>query len=405
MTLQCRFKELKVQLDQAVQDQTSSIKVHRCVDISAHRDFLTLSWLGDLDYWRSHAVDAEVRRRRKLPENKGVSEERLRRLSLPLILKRHAHKQERAYALERVVFFKTANLVPETLEKMAPDCVPGYREAPLHRHIVLARCEKAVDKGGEPEFTRWRVQTKFHRLASDVIKSLSDEIFPKPLPERRKRRWIWLVCLAILVAALGAATAVLTVPELKTRFLPHPLHVDRDELESLRTQLAEMVEVDQALRDQIAAGRQVDAETATRLTELDQEIAALWARLAALPVPGTQMDRIGQAACLPVRHEGDRAFPTFLYAITLDRDASLSLRPLADGVEMARNRGFTEMPEQPASQLGIAAFETLVRPTSNEARARSCRHFVLLIENDPQDAGRYIARREAVERHFYVFRP
>ncbi len=117
------------------------------------------------------------------------------------------------------------------------------------------------------------------------------------------------------------------------------------------------------------------------------------------------MDRIGQAACLPVRRQGDRVFPTFLYAITLDHDTTLSLRPLSDGLDAARLRGFTDLPDQAAFQLGLPAFEALVRPVSAQAQARSCRQFVLLIENDPQDAERYIARREAVERHFYVFRP
>lgn len=405
--VQCRFKELKVQLDQEVQDQTSQRKIHRSVDASAHREFLTLSWVGDLDYWRSRAVDQEVDRLAKIPQGKDVPKARLRRLSLATVLERYAHKRERNYALERVVFFKTSNLIPETLEKMAPDCVPEYREAPFHRHIVLARSEKAVDKGCEPEFSRWRVQPKFHRLASDVIKSLIREIFPTPLPKRRKRWawWLWIIGFTVFASLVAAAAVLVAVPELRPHFLQSKEHIDPDEWARLQARLALMAATDQALRDQLATGELADAEAERRLGVLDDEVAELWARLAALPVPGAQMDRVGGAACLPVRHEGDRVFPTFLYAITLDRDDTVSLRPLADGLEAARLRGFTDLPDQPAFQLGIAAFDSLVRPVSAEAQARSCRHFVLLIENDPQDAQRYIARREAVERHFYVFRP
>ncbi len=403
--IQCRFTELKVQLDQEVQDKTSERKIHRSVDVSAHREFLTLSWLGDLDYWRARAVDQEAGRLRNLPQNEGASTARLQRLSLATVLERYAHKRERNYALERVVFFKTSNLIPETLEKMAPDCVPEYREAPFHRHIVLARCEKAVDKGCEPEFTRWRVQPGFHRLAGVVVNSLIREIFPTPLLKRRRGGWLWPLCIALLVAVLAAAIALLTVPELRERFLPQTDRIERPELEGLRAQLAAMVETDLALREEMAAGSLADAGTEQRLGELDREITELWARLAALPMSGAQMDRVGEAACLPVRHEGNRVFPTFLYAITLDRGATLSLRPLAEGLEAARLLGFAELPAQPVLELGISEFESLMRPTSVEAQARSCRHFVLLIENDPQDAQRYIARREAVERHFYVFRP
>lgn len=386
---------------------TSQRKIHRCVDASAHREFLTLSWLGDLDYWRSRAVDQEADRLANMPQSKGVPKARLWRLSLATVLERYAHKRERNYALERVVFFKTSNLIPETLEKMAPDCVPDYREAPFHRHIVLARSEKAVDIGGEPEFTRWRVQPKFHRLASDVVKSLIREIFPTSLPKRRKRWpwWLSIIVFTLLASLIAAAAALVTLPELRDRLLPPSDHVARSELQSLRDQLASMGEADQALREQLAAGSLADAGTEQRLGELDHEITELWARLAALPVSDAQMDSIDQPACLPVRHEGDRVFPTFLYAITLDRDVTLSLRPLAEGVEAARLRGFTDLPDEPAFALGILEFETLVRPASLEAENRSCRHFVLLIENDPQDAQRYIARREAVERHFYVFRP
>lgn len=406
MRSQCRFAELKVQLDQGIQDRTQLRKIHRSVDVSAHREFLTLSWLGDLDYWRSLAIDREAARLHKRPEYKHASKGRLRRIARKDVLDRFAHRQERLHAVERMVFFKTCDLIPEALEKMAPDCVAGYREAPLHRHVVLERWQAPTDKGTELEFSRWRLQPAFHRSAAAVVASLLADIFPTRLPDPRPGPpwWWWLV--AVLVSVLLLAGYLACNPEISARLSTTSVVTENDrrdqELADLRSQM------EQLLNEQALAGEHLDAEARAHLLRLESELTALSARLAALAslqASETSFDHVGAAACLPVRREGDRVFPTFLYAITLDRDATLSLRPLAEGLQAARERGFTTMPEQAASRLDIAAFEALVRPVSEEARSRSCRHFVLLIENDPQDAGRYIARREAVERHFYVFRP
>ena len=407
MSIQCRITALKAGLDLGIRRHTALPKPDRAAYVSAEEDFLALSWQGDLDYWRRIDLDHRVEEQSKTPGNSKVSKENLRRLNLGPMLERYAEKRKLLYIFERIVFFKTSHLIPKSLEKLTSECDDAYREAPLHRYIVLERCQKPADKGVDPVLGCWQVQPIFHLGDAELAAALLAEIYPKPLPKSRKcwLKWLWIICIAVLVSAMAAATVLLTAPELRDWILPRPDHIDRSELESLREQLAAMGETDQALRDQLAANSLVDAVTELHLGELDREIAELWARMAALPVSGTQMDRIGEAACLPVRREGDRVFPTFLYAITLDREATLSLRPLADGLDAARLRGFTDLPDQPAFQLGIPAFESLVRPVSAQAQARSCRHFVLLIENDPQDAQRYIARREAVERHFYVFRP
>lgn len=408
MGVQCRYSELKAQLDQGIQQLSQKCETHRFVDVTAHRDFLTVSWLGNLDYWRALALEKETERLRKTEQYKSVAKDRLRLLGFENIRPRFAHKQAREYAVERVVFYKTSNLVPESLEKFAPDCAAGFREAPLHRHVVLARYQPAADEGGELAFVHWRIQPAFHRNSSDLVARLLEEIFPPALPElARKPRWWWRLVIAAAVSGLLVLSGYLALEPgvrdaLAAVFGPGGDAQRDTELDLLRSQL------EQRLDEQESARGREGAASEARLAGLESEISNLSERLAALTSLRTSdlhLDRVGAAACLPVRYEGHRAFPTYIYAITLDQDAGISLRALPDGLASARAAGYPTISGNSTGQLGIAEFESLVRPLSDEARNRSCRHFALLIENDPQDAGRYIAQREAIERHFYVFRP
>ena len=411
MSIECRITELKAGLDLGIRRHGASLTPDREARVFGHEGFLTLSWQGDLDYWRRIDLDCRVQEQRKAPGNGNVSRAKLRRLNIEPVRKHYADKRKLLYIFERVVFFKTSHLIPKTLQKLTTECDDAYREAPLHRYVVVERCQKPADKGAEPVFGCWQIQPVFHLGGDETATALLAEIYPKTVQDRLNPVFLWLIAVALTAVLVSGIALARHAPALEQRVLSFIGRLDPAReaelagLERLRARLAQMEETYQTLRENVEAGRVGEAATATRLAGLDLEISGLWERLAALPLSGPAMDRVGEAACLPVRHEGDRVFPTFLYAITLDRDATLSLRPLVDGMESARDHGFTAVPDQASFQLEIPAFESLVSSTSSEAQARSCRHYVLLIENDPQDAGRYIAGREAVERHFYVFRP
>ncbi|WP_417490130.1 hypothetical protein [Maricaulis sp.] len=152
--------------------------------IEAHADFLAVSWSGDLDYWRGIEVDRESRRLEKLPRSRTIAKTRLRAQSVKAVLERYAHKQDGPYAVERMVFYKASERVPKSLETHAAECIASFHDVPLHRYLILERCQPVADEHAELIFTRWRVQKDKHSDLCAVVTALHAEINAEPVPDK-----------------------------------------------------------------------------------------------------------------------------------------------------------------------------------------------------------------------------
>jgi hypothetical protein len=185
--------------------------------VEAHPDFLALSWQGDLAYWGGIEVEREIVRLRKLFENRKVLPGRLRHRCVEAVIERYAHKQNGPYAIERMVFYKASEMVPKSLETHAAECIASFHDAPLHRYLVLGRCQPAADCHAELIFTRWRVQDRKYSQVCEVVTALHAEINAVPVPMKAGEAsgpgpwWVWLVVIAAALAGALAASGGLLV--------------------------------------------------------------------------------------------------------------------------------------------------------------------------------------------------
>lgn len=228
MSESTRFEQLKTELAACcypaktklvVKDSQSAAPVvfpDRGTQLVAHADFLAVSWQGDLDYWRGVEAAREEKRLGKLIGNEAVPRRDRRRLSLEAVRKRYFYKQNGPYAIERMVFFKSSERVPKSLEALALECLSHFHDAPLHNFIILERCQPVADEYAELFFTRWRGQGKNHRELADVVAALAAEINVEPIGKHARAgesgRWpSWsMVFAAALVGLAGGAALVLS---------------------------------------------------------------------------------------------------------------------------------------------------------------------------------------------------
>ena len=187
--------------------------------LEAHPDFLAVSWQGDLDYWCGIELAREIKRLGKLTGDRFVPRRRREPLALEAVRKRYAHKQNGPYAIERMVFYKSSERIPKSLEMLAAECIASFHDAPLHHYVILERCQPAADDHAELIFTRWRVQAPQPRNSEAVVTSLAAEINAKACDSKGAAgepwHWpIWLVALLALAFGLlaGAGLVLFALP-------------------------------------------------------------------------------------------------------------------------------------------------------------------------------------------------
>ena len=191
----------------------------RKVVLEAHPDFLAVSWQGELDYWRGIELKRETARLGKLTGDRFVPKRRRAPLALEAVRKRYAHKQNGPYAIERMVFYKSSERVPKSLETLAAECIASFHDAPLHHYVILERCQPAADNYAELIFTRWRVQKPQPRDSKAVVTSLAAEINAKACDGKggagEPEPWpVWLIALIALSVGLiaGASLILFALP-------------------------------------------------------------------------------------------------------------------------------------------------------------------------------------------------
>jgi len=448
-----RFELLKTRIDKAVQERgTPGYWEDRHVEASVSDEFLALSWEGSKDYWAARSWARKLKGLSKsladrpsyLPDIRQRREEEIAKA----IGKQFREKRPGPYALECFVFFKTSNIAPAALVHMAHGCVPAFENAPLHTYFVIRREQPAVDKYEDLYFTAFKADTKTHRDEDALIRHLFDSIYLPKAPidgggtETEPCRLCRTLGLLALVLLLAAAVA-LAIPQSRERLfdalgLARQAQVDavsgelselRAEYDALAAQALQLsLDLEQAraaeletggapdvpddMADEAAAAHEAaETDLRARLAETEAELARLAGLLEqrGAPVPDDRMP-LGLPPCLPVEptaspHGGA---PGYLFDIRLS-GAGIALRsPRGPFALSDADRADPDFPVDltyPADPLSVPAFERLASPISRAAAEAGCAQYVLLREGAAGGRDRYIAQRDAVERHFYVYRP
>lgn len=419
-----RFDTLSADLRSAA----ASIVTRDCREITAtaHDGFMTVSWSGDREYklalefekaWRNHKkARTQLERSQHLrPENEDKERERIGtecRRRIPKGGPPH-------FVYECYVFHKSSDLIPPALEQMHPALVALFRRAPLHHFFLIERCEVRADHGGGKVFTEWSNE-KNHASAGELIAALKARICPPPCPgqddkEPTKFPHIPWAAIGFFVLALILAIILL--------------------VQGFLSGTADGSGNSTVLSGPTTSGQAVFEEAAPQsdLSRLHEEHAAMAAQLDALagqPGEAAAMEQIAALAgtvahlteeiggeirtggldlppCLPVRGTGGRRVPAYLFMAYV-ADAGITpvrlqpAAPAAGWAEAAAALPYVAAP--PARPLTAAEFAAQSRPLFEASEAAGCRHFVMLVEDDPRDAGAYIANRQAVEDHFYIYR-
>ena len=386
----------------------STLELSRQVSLTAHEDHLSISWLRTSEDWVCIKYKKDVDAANKaLPRNEALS-----KAGLAGFLSQHrelfvqSNKSVR-FRIERYVFYKTSPAVPNGLAEMAPDCAELYRKAPLHHYFVIGRCENP-DNGKRPDaFSAWSVIGSPAPGMADLLTKLLGEIRPPLILElfyTDTLRW-WcavmkFVTFLVVVMAISFAFVSWRYPDLRDDFYRWAGIAPNARIEAVQL---DMNTARSTLSDRISAlesdveQSSFEAETSRQAAVIDELVSEEYVE----EVSGG----LSVEACLPVNRDNDRFIPTYLYVITLLPGGHVNLTSLAQGMTSSHALGFVEPVAIIREGMSVEAFESLVTPVSEEARSRDCRHFVLLMENDPADASRYIAQRDAVERHFYIYRP
>ena len=440
VTQSARFGALKEQLDQAVQTRLAKgyWDSGRDVDVSAHDEFLAISWRGKVSYWAARAWDRKLRQldkvRSSLPEGARVDREKQLDDAAKDIRDRFQHRHDGPYALESFVFFKTSNIAPPSLVHMASHCVEAFQQAPLHTHFVIHRFQGVVDKGEALRFCGFEAERKTPRDPADLCKGLIEQIFPKEArvykdsPPPGCPLCVFLAALGILLTLI--LVGVFAYPDSRSAALDWLGIAKTDELDGFSDRLDALEARYQALEleaqrpgvvaasgPDVTAGAALDqpdperGDSAETRGQILAELAELRQALAdaGRPVPDRDLP-LGLPPCLPVVATGSPhgGAPGYLYAITLGRAGITVSEPTGVHALSAEDRADPDFPTtlpQASSPLPIPVFEALVAPVSARAAAAGCAHYVLLSEDETSGWAGYIAQREAVERHFYVYRP
>lgn|GEM_PF-2990217 len=444
-----RFEALKTRIDKAVQERGApGYWEDRHVESSVSAEFLALSWEGSKDYWAARNWARKQKSLSKsladrpsyLPDIRKKREEDIAKA----IGKQFKEKRPGPYALECFVFFKTSNIPPAALVHMAHGCVPAFENAPLHTYFVIRREQPAVDKYEDLYFTGFKADTKTHRDEDALIRHLFESIYLPKAPGGDDKNggggggalWPWLALFALaLVLVLALALAI---PQSRQRLfamlgLAQQAEVDAvsGALSALRAEYDALAEQAQRLSldleqaraatpgnrdapadpDGMAAAEDNEADLRTRLADTEAELARLAGELEqrGAALPDDRMP-LGLPPCLPVepttRPRGGA--PGYLFDIRLS-EAGIQLRapegPFALSDADRADPDFPAGLTYPAEALSVPAFERLVGPVSRAAAGAGCAQYVLLREGAAGGRDRYIAQRDAVERHFYVYRP
>lgn len=423
-----RFKLLKAELDSRVQARIAKgYWEAREVEASNSDLFLAISWRGSDRFWKALAWQKKLaafeKARSALPADSRPDRNVELKTAARALNDRFLPKHAGPYAMELFVFYKTSNLAPAALVQMAPGCVQAFIEAPLHTYFLIGRHQAAVDKGEKLQFTGFAADRDTPRDAAGLCALVLKKIFPKepPVvePDEPRRCWPCYLLGGLALALIVAAACVLVVPSWRD-WAFRQLDIGRQsQLDELGGEVAALrarydsleAEVDELTQDLPPDGPVDQAGNAAQVASIELELDALAARLAAHGHPVA--DRgvpLGLAPCLPVVSTGSAngGAPGYLLDLTLS----------AEGIGVAEPRGvyawstedrldpdFPTALQLPGRTLSSAEFDAFAAPISQQARRANCAHYVLLREGEGGGRASYIGQRNAVERHFYIYRP
>ena len=423
-----RISELSDQLHETVRARSVTYWQDRMVSTTVHSEFLAVSWSGDREYRLAQAYEKASRRFRKRRDPDtgfGWGADRTERDRTKLVhdlRERYAFKQNRRYAEECYVFYKSSEIAPVTLTSIAPTLLPAFYAAPLHHFFVIRRHQPVAERDDSVAYTAWTVAEPPARTAQDMIKQITDSMFPKKCPDSDVRGggdipWGLIVATGFLILVLMATAAWWFWGEGRDQFERLVALSDPSPPASPTTQMP-VLTTDSPVLPASTDGRfgQVEAQLASieaRLVDLvtHDQIATHQAEIRGLL--GEMQDAQAQGAgdvdtggldlpaCLPVRQVGGHRVPTYLFVAVFSARGITAIAPGNDDAQAASIRN--QLPYI-GQTVDADRFVAESRTLFAQSQGQGCRHYVMLLDNEAGEVSSYIAQRQAVEDHFYIYR-
>ena len=421
-----RISELSDQLHETVRARSVTYWQDRMVSTTVHSEFLAVSWSGDREYRLAQAYEKASRRFRKRRDPDtgfGWGADRTERDRTKLVhdlRERYAFKQNRRYAEECYVFYKSSEIAPVTLTSIAPTLLPAFYAAPLHHFFVIRRHQPVAERDDSVAYTAWTVAEPPARTAQDMIKQITDSMFPKKCPDNPApppRPLILIFITGLLILALIASAVWWFWGAGREQFERFVTLSDPSPSASPSTQMP-VLTTDSPVLPASTDGRfgQVEAQIASieaRLVDLvtHDQIATHQAEIRGLL--GEMQDAQAQGAgdvdtggldlpaCLPVRQVGGHRVPTYLFVAVFSARGITAIAPGNDDAQAASIRN--QLPYI-GQTVDADRFVEESRALFAQSQGQGCRHYVMLLDNEAGEVSSYIAQRQAVEDHFYIYR-
>lgn len=408
----------------AGKQQTGPDCIPSGVTASAHDSELAVSWQVDIAYMKACTYDrlyqTAVKKAFKVHERPYLG----RAERQALADEAHAGFKgvpDKPLRVDCFIYFKDHNIAPEIDPGMAPAFGRAFHGAPLHHHFAIWRMQRPNPSSGTSDFTDWYAFDDYALGQGASVERFLDATGFRPCPpesNRTNRFWRWVAGGA--VAGIAAFAVLFTLfQEPLARVFGFATPADRREMEIALQQLREDVAV---LREQYATEMvfvEAYENEISRMRsggaspgEIEELNAALRTSRRRIDELGRQLSQAGErlapasGAGLPACWTRETGQTAYLFEAYLD-DRGIRLSWAPGAAERARAEALPVHGIVTDTALSTPSFTEATRPilAASEANEPRCRHYVILREGVHASASGYQRQREAVERHFYIYRP
>lgn len=387
---------------------------------TAHEGTLALSWTLTIDDLKACTYQRALKKAQKERKPLPVQAHEKSRIAKQ-VHARYSGLKDAALCVDCYIFFKDHSVPPQINDQMAPAFHRAFHATPLHHYFAIWRMQRPNPASGQAEFTDWYAHDATAPGADAAAASFwSETRFPPCPPAPADGNWVRPALIAGAVAgALGLAVLIGIFNEPLARLFGFATPQDRRELEIALQQLREDVAV---LREQYAtevvfveayeneiARMRTSGGSPREIAELEHALAASQRRVDEL---NRQLSRAGERLApargtgLPACWSAADGRPAYLFEAYLD-DRGIRLEFAPGAGERARREALPVHGVPLGTALSVESFTEMTRPVfaASEASQPRCRHYVILREGVHASASAYQRQREAVERHFYIYRP
>lgn len=390
---------------------------------TAHDGTLALSWEVGLGYLRSCAYRSAIAQAQRNNRSSQSVTPTARRRMLDDAYARYDGIADGKFKVDCYIFFKDSSVPPDINPTMSPAFNKAFHDAPLHHHFAIWRMQRPNPSSKSVEFTDWYAHPAYAATLDDAARTFATEVLIDPCPARPadpKRNW--QISLGAIIAGIAAVlfagfifreslaeTFGFATPRQRIA-MEEAVQQLRDDARVLQERYQSELRFVEAYQNRL---NQLTASGAPRheIEALERDLARSQQNLEQVTVQlaetGAQLEPAragtGLAACWMTG--GDEPRTAYLFDLYLD-DRGITVNYAESAAPRASQDGVPVRNIPMGTPLSPQSFIEATRPVfaASEADPR-CRHFVILREGVHASTTTYQRQRDAVEQHFYIFRP